>query len=250
VSQLILPIGTYSDVRLAYVPLAGAVLLAARAGAACVPPAGSRARAGVLALCAGLAILAVVGVRQRNTEFRSAVALFEADLRHRPDSPGATLRLGTVYRAAQRWSDAERLLDAATKLAPESSQAWFELAVLRTARGDTEGAKWTYRQALRLRPSDAGALMNLGVLELKSRNLAAAESLFQAAYAVNPDGLLLKYNMALLDASRGRNDSAVRRLREVLEADPDLVRVEQVLSFLERTGQLPRPEEALPLAGS
>jgi tetratricopeptide (TPR) repeat protein len=91
--------------------------------------------------------------------------------------------------------------------------------------------------------------MNLGVLEMNAGDLAAAAGYFDTATKLSPDGLLLKYNSALLDARLGRLDAAKAKLREVLAAQPDLIRVEQVLGYLEQHGALPKPEEALGVVG-
>jgi tetratricopeptide (TPR) repeat protein len=248
VSQLVAPIGVYSEVRLAYPMLPGVALLGAW-GASRLQVRRAGARFAAAAALAAIALAAVVGIRARNAEFGSEMALLEADLRHRPGSTGAMLRLGTVYRSIQRWDDSQRLLSEVTRRAPESSQAWFEVALLSASRGDTPAARSAYLRVLSLDPRHTGALMNLGVLEMNAGDLAAAAGYFDTATKLSPDGLLLKYNSALLDARLGRLDAAKAKLREVLAAQPDLIRVEQVLGYLEQHGALPKPEEALGVVG-
>jgi tetratricopeptide (TPR) repeat protein len=160
------------------------------------------------------------------------------------------LRLGTAYRSVRRLDDAERMLSQVARRVPESSQAWFQFAVLRAAQRDVAGTRAAYFRVLALEPKHTGALMNLGVLEMNAGNFDSAERHFASAAELSPDALLLSYNMALLDARLGRTDEALARLRAVLEAQPDLARVAQVLEYLERTGELPRPEEALAVMGT
>ncbi len=251
VSQLVTPIGVYSEVRLAYPMLPGVALLVAwGASRLSLRLQGNAARFVAAAIVAVIAVAAVAGVRTRNREFGSDVALLEADLRRRPDSTSAMLRLGSACRSVQRWEDADRLLSEVARRAPESSQAWFEVALLAASRGDAAAARSTYLRVLALDPRHTGALMNLGVLEMNAGDLAAAEAYFDTATKLSPDGLLLKYNSALLDARLGRLDVAKEKLREVLAAQPDLIRVEQVLGYLEQHGELPKPEEALGVTGS
>jgi len=249
VSQLAVPIGVYSEVRLAYTMIPGVVLLVAW-GASRLQMRRAATRFVAAAIVAVIAMAAIAGVRVRNREFVSDVVLLEADLRRRPDSPSAMLRLGTAYRSVKRWDDAERLLSETARRSPESSQAWFQVALLSAARGDAAAARTTYLRVLALDPRHTGALMNLGVLEMNAGDLATAEGYFDTAMELSPDGLLLKYNSALLDAKLGRLDVAKQKLREVLAAQPDLVRVEQVLGYLERHGELPKPEEALGVMGT
>jgi tetratricopeptide (TPR) repeat protein len=249
VSQLIVPIGAYSEVRLAYPLLAGFVLLLA-SGVFRLPLQRRAVLGGVVAVAVAVAVLFIAAVRHRNVEFRNNVVLLEADLRHRPASVGSMLRLGTAYRSVRRLDDAERLLSQVARRAPESSQAWFQFAVLRAAQRDVAGTRAAYFRVLALEPKHTGALMNLGVLEMNAGNFDSAERHFASAAELSPDALLLSYNMALLDARLGRTDEALARLRAVLEAQPDLARVAQVLEYLERTGELPCPEEALAVMGT
>jgi tetratricopeptide (TPR) repeat protein len=249
VSQLVVPIGAYSEVRLAYPLLAGFVLLLA-SGVMHLPLRRPIVLGVVLAMAIAVAALSVAAVRHRNAEFRNDVVLLEADLRHRSESVGSMLRLGTAYRSVGRLGESERLLAEVARRAPESSQAWFQVALLRVAQRDVAGARGAYFRVLALEPKHTGALMNLGVIEMNAGNLGPAERHFASAAALSPDALLLTYNMALLDARLGRTDEALAKLRAVLEAQPDLARVEQVLEFLERTGALPQPEEALAVMGN
>ncbi|TPW17427.1 MAG: transmembrane and TPR repeat-containing protein, partial [bacterium] len=112
VGQILVPIGTYREVRIAY-PFLGALALALAGLLSTTPPSRSWAARGLAA--AGIAVLLLLAVL-RTGDYRSEVALCEADVRHHPESPLAQLMLGVVYGEAGRALPAQRAREAALRL--------------------------------------------------------------------------------------------------------------------------------------
>jgi len=220
VGQIVFPIGTYMEVRLVY-PMLGSLALAL---AHVVTWRWWRRRAlqvsgfTVLALVAATAVLMI---EKRNLESGSDVSLAEADARHRPGSAGALIHLVGAYEGAGRSVEAERALVKATEIAPSSSEAWYQLGAFYAAHGHPERTKGLYERALAADPSQTVVLLALGTMALDANDVDTAERFLTRAQQVAPDDPYVAYNLAVVDDARGRSESAIKRLEDLVRRRPD-----------------------------
>jgi len=240
VGQLLAPIGAYTEVRLAY-PFLGALGLAAGWAAALV--ARLRPRRRWTAVTAGAIVCCVSGwyVVDRNRDYRSQVALLEADAARRPDSPAATIRLANAYIESGRLRDAEEAFIRTTQLAPRSANAWSDLGGFYAAdRGDYERALHCLRKAVGLNPRHHLAWMAQGVIAMRTGRLQDAERFLTLAVTLAPDKTKIQYNMAVFEVLVGRLESASRRLEYILEREPAAAKAGELLEQV-RAMQTARP---------
>jgi len=242
VSQLLVPIGTYMELRLAY-PMIGALAAAAASVAGLRWWTSSRlARIATRAVVAVAAVTAVALILTRNVESASDITLAEADVRHQPGDAGQLIELAGTYEGAGRSAEAEKLFIRATELAPASSQAWYELGAFHAAHGRRELGKRMYERALAANPSQTVVLLALATTAIDEGDLATAERLLTSAQQVDPDNPYVEYNLAVLDDTRRRPDAAMRRLEGIIARRPDFRRAVDGLAALK--GAHPQPDDS------
>jgi Tfp pilus assembly protein PilF len=218
VGQLITPIGTLREARLAYALLGAAAL----AIAPLVPPARSpRQETAVRLLLGALLVVGSFLSWKRNGEFASETALFEREVSRNPRGALAHLALGGLQMNAGRITEAARSIEAAAALAPRSSQALTDLGALRLETGDTARAETLLRSALELAPGSDKALMTLGVLRLRQQRLDEAYDLLGRSERANPASFPTQLNLALIEAMRGESARALRRIETFEARAPD-----------------------------
>lgn len=220
VSQLLVPIGAYREVRFAYAMVAGSALvvgclceqMAARAGAVRALGAG--------AVLAGI-VLATSVVWQRNADFHDLQTLLAADVRQRPASPAALIRLANIHDRAGRADEAERVFARVIELAPTSAQACYEFADFHGRHGRADRARALHERAIALNPSHHLSLMALWTMALGERDLERAQAFLTRAAAAAPDNPFVIYNLAVLDDARGERARALARLTALVARRPD-----------------------------
>jgi tetratricopeptide (TPR) repeat protein len=231
VGQLLAPIGTYREVRLVY-PFLGALALgmAALAGVA----AGRRGPLFVAGLVAVPLLSWMALSVMRTGDYASEIALYQADIRHRPDSPIAHLMLGVVYGDAGRSADARKEREAALALAPDSPQALNEMGAVEIQAGNFARAEELLGRALAREPDHHVALMNLGNLRAQQERLAEAHEILLRAEAMNPAYSLTQVNLALVEGLMGRTTEAARRadrLEKQNASDPNVALIRRLIAL-------------------
>ena len=178
-----------------------------------------------------LAMLGTIGLLEGSLD--EAEEAFRAALEITPGFVEAVANLGFVAQARGRVDDARSLYDRAAALDPSfpranrlSGDLWFE-------KGEWARALADYRAVLRARPDDFAALLQAAACARRLGDAAEAERLLEAARRARPDSWVPTYNLACLEASRGRGEEALALLlaelpakgfddRALLESDPDL----------------------------
>ncbi len=219
VGHVVTPLFAYREARFAY-DMLGALAVAIACVASAVRAAPRvLARASVAALVVAV-LVGAVAVVVRNRDFTSLQTLLEADLRHRPDSAAAMLRLAGVYEQGGRSRDAEALYRASVAAAPSSAQAKEELGTLLLAHGRRDEATAMLRQAVEIAPSNT-ALVTLARLALDRDDVPSAAEYLRQAERIAPDDPYVGYNLAVLADKRGDRAGAIRRLEQVLVRNPE-----------------------------
>jgi tetratricopeptide (TPR) repeat protein len=220
VSQLIVPAWTYREVRLAYPLLAGAALGVAWlvVGACWSRP---HARAAALTSLAAYAIVCSALVVTRNADWRSDLAVAEADVRRDPERPSAQSKLGDMLDVNGRTQEAERAYQEAARLAPTSYQVWLQLAGFYERQNRLAEARQAYERATVVDPTFADAFVGLALLDMRAERLDEARALLLRAEQADPDDPFAQYNLAVLDEWAGKRADAIARLRRLVERHPD-----------------------------
>ena len=229
IGQLLMPIGVYTETRVAYTML-GALAILVAWGVGKLPAAMSVRMA--VATVAGVALIAACWLTlTRNRDYRSELELLAADVRIRPHSAAATLRLGNGYVKAGNLSEAERYLRLTTSLAPASSQAWYDYGTfLARQRQDYPGALQAFERARAANPLNVLALLNGSAAALSMGNVPYAWKLLTEARRIDPGNIQVEYNMAMVELSRGDTGAALARLQDIRRRDPGNANVNAMIA--------------------
>jgi len=114
----------------------------------------------------------------------SIVENSEASLLRQASSPISQARLGSIYLAVNRLSDARRVLTSSLVELPGLSEAWANLATAKLISHEGGEAYQDFTRALCIEPGNVSALSGLANLIYGSGNLAGAEMLMERALAL------------------------------------------------------------------
>jgi protein O-GlcNAc transferase len=147
---------------------------------------------------------------------RYYVQAIEAD----PACAEALLNLAGLRISANRFDEAEALLNSARQIRPDNPSILTALANLQQARGNYEQAETLYRHAIALRPDLALAHANLGrVLYSTGRTEEAVQS-YLAALTIDPALATAHANLGAALVALRRLDDAEKSLNLALKLAP------------------------------
>lgn len=214
-SSSVIPVATQTiaEHRL-YLPLAAVIALGVAGAAAWLGPRATLAAGLVAAL--GLGLLTV----DRNTLYRSELALWRATAADCPDNGDAHYNLGVLLLQQGQLEAAATEERAALRLLPDFAKAHSNLALILDKLGRTAEAAAEYRAALQLRPELFEAHTGLGNLLLHAGKFAEAAAEYSAAVALRPDAPPAHNNLGLALAQLRQSTEAVARFRTAVRLDP------------------------------
>jgi tetratricopeptide (TPR) repeat protein len=156
-----------------------------------------------------------------------------------PDNATTHALLGKLYQDAGETPMAVAELEAALRLRPDDQEAAYRLYRIYSRNGDAANAARTrtlldnliaknYNESL----SETKAVaLNQAGLELETHgDLAGALGKFDQAAAADRTNLIFERNAALMLCKLGRAEEAIRRLRDILNLDPDDAIALQILA--------------------
>jgi len=156
-----------------------------------------------------------------------------------PDNPTTHALLGKLYQDAGKTPMAIAELESAERLRPDDQEVLYRLYRIYSRNGDASDASRKLkllndlvarRYDESLSETKASALNNAGLELEKQGNLAGALGQFDNAAREDATNLIFQRNAALVLCKLGRTEEAVRRLRDILDVDPDDPQTLQILS--------------------
>lgn len=156
-----------------------------------------------------------------------------------PDNATTHALLGRLYQDAGKPERAIAELESAQRLRPNDQDVIYRLYRLYSRSGDTVNTSRTLKLlkdivASRVNESRSETLAsasNAAGLELeKHGDLAGALKQFDQAASEDATNLIFQRNAALILCKLGRMEEAIRRLRDILDLDPDDAQTLQILS--------------------
>jgi Flp pilus assembly protein TadD len=148
---------------------------------------------------------------------QTAIAHFERAESLGVDSPAAAANHGLALLQAQRWQEAETVLERAVAGDSTLATAWNHLGVARLRQGELEAALAPLRTARRLAPRDEDLRLNLGSALVRLARYPEAVALLRSPPPERAD-LLALWGMAL--RGMGRREDALPLLRRAAERAP------------------------------
>lgn len=198
-----------------YLPLAVVVIATAVAAhRALRRPAPVVAFAAVAAL--GLGALTVT----RNTDYRSATALWADTVSKRPQNPRARFNYGQQLLRLDRAAEAEQEFRAALRLKPLDPRMHFSLGTALLDGRQPGPAATAFREAARLDPRYASAWYNLGLALRRADNAAAALEPLEQALALQPDFTAAHVEVGNVHFQLDRPAQAIAAYERALQLDP------------------------------
>jgi tetratricopeptide (TPR) repeat protein len=104
---------------------------------------------------------------------------------------------------------------------PDDFNANYNLGDSLLTQGDAPGAIPYFQAAFRANPTSVVAATELGVALFTANRLAEAEEQFQAALTIDAAYTDARFDLASVQAARGRWEAAVNEFRQVLKEHPD-----------------------------
>jgi tetratricopeptide (TPR) repeat protein len=156
-----------------------------------------------------------------------------------PDNATTHALLGRLYQDAGKPERAIAELESAQRLRPDDQDVIYRLYRLYSHSGDAANANRTLKLlkdlvASRFNESKsetkATASNNAGLELEKQGDLVRALKEFDQAASEDVTNLIFKRNGALILCRLGRTEEAIRRLRDILDLDPDDAQTLQILS--------------------
>ncbi len=162
------------------------------------------------------------------------LALQAADvgLAHLPGSYRLQVQKGAILEKLGRFSEAEEIVQRASKLQDDNSVALLSLAIIQTHAGEVEAAISTLSSAIKKFPSNSQMHYYLGIaLEQTLEHDARAAEAFRESIRLNPSFADSYYHLAKLDLKTDPK-LAEENFRACLRLDPNHLSAEYSLGRL------------------
>lgn len=175
---------------------------------------------------------------------KSALASYEAALRHSPDYlPALEGAAQLQYEAGS--SAAAPLLEHILRLQPGEVTSHAMLAVLDYRRGDCAGAVQHFSHSERALASQPGALQEYGFCLLKLKQTDKALQVFQQLLENHPDDARARRALAAVQLSAGQPQNALATLQPLLQSAPDAATMQLASAVYERNHDTPNAVKIL-----
>jgi putative PEP-CTERM system TPR-repeat lipoprotein len=160
--------------------------------------------------------LSLLGIGQSELGVEHLQAAFKKD----PGNPRAGIALSVLYLKTGKPKQAAEVAEVVVKHDPKNPAMINLMGVARAAAGDHKGARAAYEQAARLEPGFVAPKLNLAKLDLSEDKLESARARLQALLKDRPKDTQAMYELAGAEVRAGRSDEAIRWLEKVHSLDP------------------------------
>src|SRR5436190_17567511 len=159
---------------------------------------------------------------RRNTDYRSAISIWQDNIAKRPDSPRPYGELASALSNAGRIPEALAAYETAVRLLPNYPKVHHNYGVALAATGRLDEAVAQFELALAQLPTLADARYELGNVRHEQGRNAEALACYEEAIRLRPDFALAHNNAANILTNFGRTDEALAHYPAAVHADPNL----------------------------
>ncbi len=170
------------------------------------------------------ALIVVLGLLsvKRNNDYRTAVSIWDDNIRKCPASRRAYLERGLVYAKLGEYDWAIRDLDQAIKLNPKHAKLYSNRGVVYLCQRKYGLAILDFDRAIELNPKDAKAYNNRGLVYEHRRNYDKAIANYTQAIKLNPKYAKAYTNRGLAYRLQGEHDRAIRDFNKARTLNPHM----------------------------
>lgn len=161
-----------------------------------------------------------------------AVAAYKEAVYRNSTSSDVYLNLGILYEKHSKLDEAVVAYKQAIQLKPDNSDARLRLADIYLARGSYFPAVEQYGEFLKLKPDSPDIQLKLARILAKNREINLAIEAYSAVLKNSPDNLDANREVALLYKSKGLNDKAIEHYKKALAQQKDDVDTRSALVSL------------------
>ena len=154
-------------------------------------------------------------------EFENAEYAWHRALSIQPDSVELMVKLATSMVAQKRFSEAHHLFDSAIGIEPAYQPAWAQKGVALFLEQNYGNCKKCLLRALELQADDYTTLKHLGLVHMTCGETRQAMEYMHALCQQFPDDPSIACDMAVMELSVGKKESARDRLRQLIEVSRD-----------------------------
>jgi tetratricopeptide (TPR) repeat protein len=170
---------------------------------------------------------------RRKGDLASAIQAFQKARELLPDDVQVLGELALVLDAAQRWSDAMKVYEAAIKLAPNDGVSLNNDAFLIAEHGgDLDQALTRAQRATQLLPKYAEVADTLGWIYLKKNLSDQAIEIFKRNVAQQPNSSTYRYHLGMAWYQKGDKAQAHQALVEALKYTPSTYEKQKIQELL------------------
>jgi tetratricopeptide (TPR) repeat protein len=193
----------------------------------------------------------------RQGKYDQCIPFFQKALQIQPHSMTYT-DLGTAFFFLKRYAEAVPMFEKAVEMNQNDSMLMGNLADAYRWYNQKDKANSTYDKAialgfkqLQVNPRDSNVLDQLSLYYAKKGDAIQAANFIRRARAINPTDVSMIYDEAVVDTLGGRNDEALKTLREALQkgysvkeaqADPELAGLQANPGFAKLVADFRKPK--------
>jgi Flp pilus assembly protein TadD len=156
-------------------------------------------------------------------QFREAADAFRDCLALLPNNPAAPLNLAAALLELGDIDGARSAALNAVALAATSAEAHYTLGLVEASRNALDAARTAFEAALSINPKFADCWVSLGRVHYQLGNIGEATRSMNQAISLRPGHGVAHANLAVFESLRGEYATAFKRLRNVLDADPNCI---------------------------
>ncbi len=208
------PIGVLMAERLLYLSSAGFCIAVAAA-------VGSLRRTPVV-VAATLSVVALLGIRSavRAADWRSDLALWEAEVVKAPEDVTVNNNLAVAYSARGQFAKAIPPLETAIRVGPWYWRSYVNLGIAAQGLGDLDKARKAYLDAIRIAPRESSPYYYYARFQGDTGDPAGAVATLEAARRLGPEEARIPSLLGQYLVKLGRTDEARAAFQAALAIDP------------------------------
>ena len=163
----------------------------------------------------------LASVEMNEGDFKAAAALYREALAKTPEDALTHTALAAALDASGEWQLAKTEYERALTNDPKNANARFDLGELESKHENYSAAEAQFRELLVANPKDAGAHAALGAVLAQTQQVQQAQSELETALTLDPHNFNALYNLASLEAGRGKLSEAADLLQQGLRQRDD-----------------------------